>query len=469
MAGADQHGGAPRQRVVDRARGFLAVRRRRQPIAGRHAVQALAHHVAAQHHRAGRWPELRRQLRAPGSTCRYRKRRRARPGGRAAGPGRRARAPDTSPRRGRLPPLPHAPSRRLRRAEAQHLGADRRAAGQEQRQQGDAAVVPGRIEIAVQETLGERPELLMQQVHEQEGEIVQGVGRGQRLVELQAVEQHRPALEQDDVGQDADRRGSGAPGRSAGAARADPAALPARRGNARSGARLRSAPKIASGSAAKSSALPSITSRIPAWPPYSVRTAACAWNAAISSARSSTIAGVSCAARGDAIEQRLLIEPRHLEQPFDRLPGSGQRQPIAIGAGHRHEAPIQHRRGPPVQRELGLERTSAPIERGEVEEAVADRALHLVCALADQEHVRGMGRDPLDLGAGQAVAAAVAEEREHVLLRIGRGTIRGARSSGDRRGLNAASRRPAYSTRWSAQGMRARTRSTSSRSRRAAM
>ena len=35
------------------------------------------------------------------------------------------------------------------------------------------------------------------------------------------------------------------------------------------------------------------------------------------------------AARGDAIEEHLLIEPRHLEQPFDRLPGSGEGQAIA--------------------------------------------------------------------------------------------------------------------------------------------
>ena len=147
--------------------------------------------------------------------------------------------------------------------------------------------------------------------------------------------------------------------------------------------------------------------------------------------------GRELAARGDAIEPRLLIEPRHLEQPFDRLPRSGQGQPIAIGAGHRHEAPIQHRRGPPVQRELRLERASAPIERGEVEEAVADRALHLVRALADQEHVRGMGGDPLDLGAGQAVAAAVAQVRDHGILRIGRGSRPAALGHrATRRGLN---------------------------------
>jgi hypothetical protein len=122
--------------------------------------------------------------------------------------------------------------------------------------------------------------------------------------------------------------------------------------------------------------------------------------------------GREAAARGDAIEQHLLIEPGHLEQPFDRLTRSGQRQSIAIRAGHRHEASIQHRRGPPVQRKLGLERTPAPIERGEVEEAVAHCTLHLVRAVADQEHVRGMGGDPLDLGAGHAVAPAVPQKCE---------------------------------------------------------
>ncbi|MDH3771423.1 MAG: hypothetical protein OET79_10630, partial [Nitrospirota bacterium] len=83
--------------------------------------------------------------------------------------------------------------------EALDFGTDGGAAGQEQRQEADTAVVPGRIEIAVQQPLGERTEASMTEIHDQEGEVVEGVDRRQRLIEFETVEQNRLTIEQDDV------------------------------------------------------------------------------------------------------------------------------------------------------------------------------------------------------------------------------------------------------------------------------
>jgi hypothetical protein len=126
------------------------------------------------------------------------------------------------------------------------------------------------------------------------------------------------------------------------------------------------------------------------------------------------------AALRDPVQPRLLIETHHLQQPFDRFSRAGKRQRATILTGHRHEAPIEHRRGSPVELELGFERTLAALERGVIEEAVADGALHLVGALADQENDGGMGRDALDCCARHAKAAPLAEERDQYVLRNAR-------------------------------------------------
>ena len=83
------------------------------------------------------------------------------------------------------------------------LGAHGRTQRQEERQEpqsGEFGDGIGRApQIAIEEEVRLRPELPFPEVHEQEGEIVEDVGGGNRLVELDGVEEDRLGRDQDDV------------------------------------------------------------------------------------------------------------------------------------------------------------------------------------------------------------------------------------------------------------------------------
>src|SRR5690606_17174476 len=79
------------------------------------------------------------------------------------------------------------------------MGSDRSANGHEEGKKDKAVVVVGCIQIAVRYEIGEAFEPAVPQVHEQEGEIIKHVHRGDGIVELDAVEKPRPAVEQTDV------------------------------------------------------------------------------------------------------------------------------------------------------------------------------------------------------------------------------------------------------------------------------
>ena len=83
-----------------------------------------------------------------------------------------------------------------------HLGADRGAHRQEERQRRERVevlVAPGFDQIAVERDVRGRREIALDQVHQQEGEIVEHVAGRDDLAELDRVEQHRAVVEQNDV------------------------------------------------------------------------------------------------------------------------------------------------------------------------------------------------------------------------------------------------------------------------------
>src|ERR1019366_6264075 len=58
---------------------------------------------------------------------------------------------------------------------------------------------PRLVEIAIEHDIGGLRQLALDQVHQQEGEIVQHVAGGDLGIEFDGVEQHRRALEQHDI------------------------------------------------------------------------------------------------------------------------------------------------------------------------------------------------------------------------------------------------------------------------------
>ena len=230
----------------------------------------------------------------------------------------------------------------------------------------------------------------MQQVHQQEGEVVEGVDRRQRLVELQAVEQHRRAVQQDDV---AEVQIAVAVAHEAlGAAPLEHVARALERGPGRLVDRTHLSPlENRADQGGEVAGIAPITSAMAAWPPRSGRRSASSWKAASVVARASIVAVSSACASAIRSSSARLVEPPHLEQPLDRLALAIQGQRAALVAGDRQDALVEHRRGAAVEAQLGVQRVLASLQRREVEEAVAHRALHLVGALADQKNLGRVG------------------------------------------------------------------------------
>ena len=81
------------------------------------------------------------------------------------------------------------------------MGADRRAAGEEQRQRREIVVIAGALEIAVEHHIGETLEVRMDKVHQQEGEIIKYVDHRDRVTEFNGVEQRGLAVVKTDIAQ----------------------------------------------------------------------------------------------------------------------------------------------------------------------------------------------------------------------------------------------------------------------------
>ena len=81
------------------------------------------------------------------------------------------------------------------------MGAHACAQGEKQRHESQSADIARDIEIAIVNTVGGSLFSNPPQIHQQKGEIVEHVDAGQVVVEFQAIEQNRIALEQADIAQ----------------------------------------------------------------------------------------------------------------------------------------------------------------------------------------------------------------------------------------------------------------------------
>ena len=89
---------------------------------------------------------------------------------------------------------------KLRRRGAR-LGANRRPAGQKQRQERDAVEVCRLGQVTVPHRVGMLRQSSPPEIHQEKREIVQNVRAGNLVVELDAVEQRRSPVQQHDVAQ----------------------------------------------------------------------------------------------------------------------------------------------------------------------------------------------------------------------------------------------------------------------------
>ncbi len=128
-------------------------------------------------------------------------------------------------------------------------------------------------------------------------------------------------------------------------------------------------------------------------------------------------ADVQRASRREPVQQRLLIEPAHADQPLDGLAMSAEGE-LAVGLpGDGHHIEVQLRGGAPVQAQLLLAHGAPAFHGREVEVVVADGPLHLPRTIAGEEDDGRVGFDRVD---GQpAVCGACAEKRDDSRLVFG--------------------------------------------------
>lgn len=120
------------------------------------------------------------------------------------------------------------------------------------------------------------------------------------------------------------------------------------------------------------------------------------------------------------IEQQVLIEAPHRDDPVDGLAVAVETEPAVVSARDLVEGQIDVGRGPAIDGELGAAGALAQCQGREIEIGEPDRALELEGPLARKEHRRTMGIDALDRRAWrQAIACRVGEKIDGGLLRLG--------------------------------------------------
>jgi hypothetical protein len=119
---------------------------------------------------------------------------------------------------------------------------------------------------------------------------------------------------------------------------------------------------------------------------------------------------------GQMIQRRILIEPAHMHRPLDDFSFASQLQVLPV-ASNRDHAAIEEGRFVPIDRDLGLTRRAAPLERGEIHEGKANRAFYLVHVRSGEKDGGAMRVDARDR-LSQAVSPRVLQKFENRILII---------------------------------------------------
>ena len=298
-----------------------------------------------------------------------------------------------------------------------HLGADGGAHRQKERQREQRVEIfrPLRyLEIAIEHDVRRSAEPALDQVHEQEGEVVEDIAGRDEIAELDGVEQHRPAVDQDDVAEMQIAMDT--------TDEATPAALDQQRMNApiggATGARelfdLGCREQI--GHLAKRAGVLVDIGRQRRDPGRRLDDRCMRMRHGDGAAERVGEIGVDASRRGEVIEGLRLVEAAHLDRPFDRRATAVECQsPIRV-ARDRHDAAIDIRRIGAVDLELGRAGGLALVEGGKIQEGKAHRALDLEHTLVAQEQHRRVSVDALYLAA--ATGRGAGEKGKDRLLRL---------------------------------------------------
>ena len=312
-------------------------------------------------------------------------------------------------------------ARDRRGGQRRHLGPDRGAHGEQCRQDGEAGIVQhlaAQREIAVHQEIGAASVAARPKVHQHEGEVVEKVGRRQRLVEFERVEHHRPAIDQHDV-----------PEMEVAMAAAHETRFRAPR---QDGLRFRQA-VVNIGLKPGELALVeqvgpcfqdlSIARRHLFEPGRLVDAADRFGDVVQVDDRPGQLLDHAVAdgvAAGEMVERHHRIEAAHAHGIVDGRAIAAEREPAGRLAGDGDDVEVDVGRRALVQLDLARAGPAPLLQRREVHERIAHRALDLVGEIAGEDDDGAMGVDPLNVDVGRiadrSVGLGIEKERENGLL-----------------------------------------------------
>jgi hypothetical protein len=120
-------------------------------------------------------------------------------------------------------------------------------------------------------------------------------------------------------------------------------------------------------------------------------------------------------------QQGRLIETAHAHGPLDDLPIAAEHQPAVTRARDGRASEIDLRREPPVDYHLAQADGLALLQGREVHVGKAHRALDLPGLLAGQKHQGAVGLEPLDAIRPRWIGRGVAQEGNHLSLIVASG------------------------------------------------
>jgi len=118
---------------------------------------------------------------------------------------------------------------------------------------------------------------------------------------------------------------------------------------------------------------------------------------------------------GERVEQVVLFEAPHDDDPVDRLAVAVERQGAVRRPRDGRDFEIDIGRGAAVERQLLFAGKFARFGIGEIDIGQFNRAFELVDAIPGEKNARDMGLDDLDLGR-DAVGVGPAQKRDRALL-----------------------------------------------------
>ena len=247
-------------------------------------------------------------------------------------------------------------------------------------------------QVAIEDDVGGGAEAAVDQVHQQEGEIVEDVAGGDQRIEFDGVERHRLAVDHRDI---AEMEVAVAAAHQAVAAAQFEQRPPQRQ---RGAARARQMRDIVRGKQigrlGKLRVVlvdEGVERRDPGRGLDDRRARVCRGDGA------GEFVGefeTDAAALGEEIERARLVEAVHLDRPLDRLAGAVEREMAAALARDRDDAMIERGRERAIDLDLRLAGRFALVEGRVVEKGKTNRALDLERAIAGEKDDAGMRVDP---------------------------------------------------------------------------